>query len=161
MERFQRHGQRRPPSLREAAGVEVPDAGFVVLCLAAYLVALVPLNWLVFRTIGRVEWAWIAAPIIAIIGTWVIVQRARLDIGFVRSQTEIGILEQQPDHPRAHLSRYTALYTSLSTTYDFEFGEHDNAHRPVSGRHDRLGFSTAQRPRPVTRQFPTLRQRAT
>jgi hypothetical protein len=93
----------------------------VVLCLAGYLTALVPLNWLVFRSLGRVEWAWIAAPIIAIIGTWVIVQRARLDIGFVRSQTEIGILEQQPNHSRAHLSRYTALYTSLSTTYDFEF----------------------------------------
>ena len=107
-------------SLREAAGVEVPDAKFVVICLAAYLVALVPLNWLFFRTIGRVEWAWIAAPLIAIAGTWVIVQRAQLDIGFVRSQTEIGILEQQPDHSRAHLSRYTALYTSLSTTYDFE-----------------------------------------
>jgi hypothetical protein len=109
-------------ALREAAGVEVPGAGFVVLCLAGYLIALVPLNWLVFRTLGRVEWAWIAAPVIAVVGTWVIVQRARLDIGFVRSQTEIGILEQQPDHSRAHLSRYTALYTSLSTTYDFEFG---------------------------------------
>ncbi len=88
--------------------------------MAAYLVALVPLNWLVFRTLGRVEWAWIAAPIIAIVGTWVIVQRAQLDIGFVRAHTEIGILEQQPEHPRAHLSRYTALYASLSTTYDFQ-----------------------------------------
>jgi hypothetical protein len=107
-------------ALREAAGVEVPGADFVVLCLAAYLVALVPINWIVFRTIGRVEWAWIAAPIIALVGTWVIVQRAQLDIGFVRAQTEIAILEQQPDHPRAHLSRYTALYASLSTTYDFQ-----------------------------------------
>ena len=107
-------------ALREAAGVEVPGSDFVVLCLAAYLVALVPVNWLVFRTIGRVEWAWIAAPIIALIGTWIIVQRAQLDIGFVRAQTEVGILEQQPDHARTHLSRYTALYTSLSTTYDFQ-----------------------------------------
>ncbi|HEX5472907.1 MAG TPA: hypothetical protein VFW73_13530, partial [Lacipirellulaceae bacterium] len=105
-------------ALREAAGVEVPNAGFVVFCLAVYLIALVPLNWLIFNTIGRVEWAWIAAPVIAVVGTWVIVQRARLDIGFVRAQTEIGVLEQQPDHPRALLARYTALYTSLSTTYD-------------------------------------------
>jgi hypothetical protein len=108
-------------ALREAAGVEVPGAAFVVLCLAAYLVALVPLNWLVFHTAGRVEWAWIAAPLIAIIGTFVVVHQAQLDIGFVRAQTEIGLLEQQPDHPRAHLSRYTALYTSLSTTYDLAF----------------------------------------
>ena len=105
-------------ALREAAGVEVPGSDFVVLCLAAYLIALVPLNWLIFNAIGRVEWAWIAAPIIAIAGTWLIVQRAQLDIGFVRAQTEIGVLEQQPDYARAHLSRYTALYTSLSTTYD-------------------------------------------
>ncbi|HVT30823.1 MAG TPA: hypothetical protein VHE81_22650, partial [Lacipirellulaceae bacterium] len=108
-------------ALRKAAGVEVPNAGFVVFCLAIYLIALVPLNWLIFNTLGRVEWAWIAAPVIAVIGTWVIVQRARLDIGFVRAQTEIGVLEQQPDHARALLSRYTALYTSLSTTYDFDF----------------------------------------
>lgn len=108
-------------ALREAAGVEVPNSGFVVFCLSIYLVALVPLNWLIFHTLGRVEWAWIAAPIIAIVGTFVVVNQAQLDIGFVRAQTEIGLLEQQPDYPRAHLSRYTALYTSLSTTYDLEF----------------------------------------
>jgi hypothetical protein len=108
-------------ALLEAAGVEVPDTSFVVIALALYLVALVPLNWLVFNAIGRVEWAWVAAPIIALVGTWAIVDRARLDIGFVRAQTEIGVLELQPDYGRGHLSRYTALYTSLSTTYDLEF----------------------------------------
>ena len=56
-----------------------------------------------------------------IAGTWAIVDRARLDIGFVRAQTEIGVLELQPDYDRGHLSRYTALYTSLSTTYDLAF----------------------------------------
>lgn len=105
-------------ALLEAAGVEVPDTSFVVIALVLYLVALVPLNWLVFNAIGRVEWAWVAAPVIALLGTWAIVDRARLDIGFVRSQTEIGVLELQPDFDRGHLSRYTALYTSLSTTYD-------------------------------------------
>lgn len=108
-------------ALREAAGVEVPGADFVLISLAAYLLALVPLNWLVFHTIRRVEWAWIAAPIIAIVGTFIIVHRAQLDIGFIRAQTEIGLLEQQPDHSRAHLTRFTALYTSLSTTYDLDY----------------------------------------
>jgi len=108
-------------SLVEAAGVEVPDTSFVVIALVLYLVALVPLNWLVFNAIGRVEWAWIAAPIIALAGTWLIVDRARLDIGFVRAQTELAVLEIQPRYERAMLSRYTALYTSLSTTYDLEF----------------------------------------
>lgn len=130
-------------ALREAAGVEVPGAGFVVMCLLLYLIALVPLNWLVFHTIGRVEWAWIAAPIIAIVGTMVVVQRAQLDIGFVRAHTEIGLVEQQPEHPRVHLSRFTALYTSLSTTYDLDFSNlttlaapfpSDNGYQLLSGQ---------------------------
>lgn len=107
--------------LLEAAGVEMPKAGFVLMCVGAYLVILVPLNWMVFHTLGRVEWAWIAAPLIAIAGTYGVVRMAQLDIGFVRAQTEISVLELQGDHNRGLLSRYTALYSSLSTTYDAEY----------------------------------------
>lgn len=107
--------------LRESAGVSVPDAGFVIGCLAAYLFVLVPLNWGVFTAIGRVELAWVAAPLIALAGGWVVIQQARLDIGFVRSRTEVAVLELQPDTPRGLLTRFTALYTSLSTTYEMEF----------------------------------------
>jgi hypothetical protein len=110
-------------TLLEGAGVDVPGASFIVICLAVYLIALVPLNWLVFHALGRVEWAWIAAPAIAIAATYVVIRQAQLDIGFVRAQTEIGFLELQPEYPRGHLARYTALYTSLSTTYDFNFDD--------------------------------------
>jgi hypothetical protein len=108
-------------SLREAAGIEVPRASFVVMCVAVYLVVLVPLNWLFFRAVGHVEWAWIVAPLIAIVATFGVVHFARLDIGFVRAQTEVAILELQPEYSRGHLTRFTALYTSLATTYDIEF----------------------------------------
>jgi len=108
-------------SLQEAAGVTVPGQGFVVACLALYLVVLVPLNWMVFYSIGRVEWAWVSAPIIAVLGTLVVVRQAQLDIGFVRSHNEIALLELQKDYPRGLLSRFTAFYTSLSTTYDVEY----------------------------------------
>jgi hypothetical protein len=108
-------------ALADAAGVRVPGASFVVICLAIYLVVLVPLNWMVFHALGKIEWAWISAPIIALAGTLAVVRQAQLDIGFVRSQTEIGLLELQADHPRGHLTRYTAIYSSLSDTYDLEF----------------------------------------
>lgn len=108
-------------ALRQAAGVEVPNRSFVVWAVAIYLVVLVPLNWLFFQAIGRVEWAWIAAPLIALAATFFVVHQAQLDIGFVRAHTEVGILELQPEYPRGHLSRYSALYTSLATTYDLEF----------------------------------------
>jgi hypothetical protein len=77
----------------------------------------------VFHALGRVEWAWISAPIIALVGTLAVVRQAQLDIGFVRSQTEIALLELQGDHPRGHLSRYTAIYSSLSSIYDMEFDD--------------------------------------
>jgi len=113
-------------SLKDAAGISIPKAGFVLKVLAIYLAVLVPINWLFFRLIGRVEWAWIAAPLIAIVGAVVVVRTAQLDIGFARSRTEVAILELQPDYPRAHLTRFTALYTSLSTSYSASY-EDDSA----------------------------------
>ncbi len=107
--------------LLEAAGVKIPGAGFVLSCLACYLLVLVPFNWLIFHTIGRVEWAWAAVPLIALLGTWVVVKQAQLDIGFVRAQTEVDLLELHGSNPRGILTRYAALYSSLSTTYDIAF----------------------------------------
>lgn len=108
-------------SLRKAAGVSVPGSSFVVTCLAIYLTVLVPFNWLVFRALGRVELAWVTAPLIALLGTVAVVKQAQLDIGFVRAQTEIAMLELQPEHPRGVLTRFHSFYTSLSTTYELAF----------------------------------------
>jgi hypothetical protein len=121
-------------SLSDAAGVRVPGASFVVTCLAVYLLILVPLNWALFYALGRVEWAWIAAPLIALAGTVAVVRQAQLDIGFVRSQTEISLLELQGPHPRGHLSRYMALYTSLSTVYNTEFADGSAVATPFPAR---------------------------
>ncbi len=108
-------------SLKSAAGISVPQRSFVLRVLAIYLLVLVPVNWMIFKLIGRVEWAWIAAPIIAIGGAFWVIHAAQLDIGFARSRTEVAVLEMQGDHPRGHLTRYMALYTSLSTGFDVEF----------------------------------------
>lgn len=104
-------------ALKSAAGIDPPSPAFVLKMLSIYLVVLVPVNWLLFRMIGRVEWAWVAAPIIAIVGAFAVVKMASLDIGFVRSQTQLSILEMHGDYPRGHLTEYSAMYTSLSTRY--------------------------------------------
>lgn len=106
-------------SLLTAARIEVPHRSFVLWVVGAYLLILVPVNWLVFRIAGRVEWAWAAAPVIAIICTVVVIRMARLDIGFARSMAEIAVVELHGDYPRAHVTRYNALYTSLTTQYEF------------------------------------------
>jgi len=110
-------------SLREAANIAVPGAGFVAAVVAAYVLVLVPLNWLLFRALGRVEWAWAAAPLIALVFAFIVVKQAQLNVGFARSQSEVAVLELQGGHPRAHVTRYMALYTSLGTSYDLRFSD--------------------------------------
>lgn len=106
-------------ALQKAARIEIPGRMFVVWVLAVYLVVLVPTNWLAFQALGRVEWAWVAAPLISIACTMAVIRLARLDIGFARSTTELAVVELQGEYPRAHVTRFTALYTSLATQYDF------------------------------------------
>ena len=115
--------QRAQAQLQREAGIKIPTAGFVVRVLGIYLLVLVPVNFAVFRLLGRVEWAWLAVPVISLGGALAVVYLAQLDIGFVRSQNEVAIVELQGAHPRAHVSRYTALYTSLSTQYAAEFDD--------------------------------------
>jgi hypothetical protein len=119
-------------ALAEAANIEIPDAAFVFRVLAVYLLILVPINWLVFWLLGRVEWAWIAAPIIAVVGAVAVIRLAQLDIGFARSRSEIAVLEIQGGYERAHLTRYTALYTSLSSNYRLNFPEQSALALPLA-----------------------------
>ncbi|MES1213195.1 MAG: hypothetical protein ABUL64_01280, partial [Singulisphaera sp.] len=107
-------------ALREASRISVPQARFVLYMLGAYVLVLVPLNWFLCRALGRVELAWIAAPLIAVVFGILVVRFAQLNIGFDSAATEISVVELQADYPRAHVTRYALLYTSLSTDYSFE-----------------------------------------
>jgi hypothetical protein len=123
--------------LTEAAGIEIPTADFVAKVLAIYLLVLVPLNWFVFWLIGKIEWAWVAAPLIALVGAGAVIRLAQLDIGFARSRTEVAVLEVQGGYERAHLTRYTALYSSLSSSYTLAFEEPTAVAAPFpSGKQD-------------------------
>ena len=110
--------------LKKAAGITPPSADLILKMLGIYLLVLVPLNWIVFRAMGKVEWAWAAVPLIAIGGAVTVVKIASLDIGFARSNTQVALLEIHDGYHRGHLTQYSALYTSLSTNYDVEL---DNA----------------------------------
>ena len=70
-------------TLEDAAGIKVPERSFIVWVVRGLLVraragqlARLP------AALGRVEWAWIAAPLIAIACTVVVIQQAQLNIGF-------------------------------------------------------------------------------
>ncbi len=110
--------------LKSAAGITPPSADLILKMLGVYLLVLVPVNWMIFRAMGKVEWAWAMVPIIAIAGAITVVKVASLDIGFARSNTQVSLLEIHGDYHRGHLCQYSALYTSLSTNYAIEL---DNA----------------------------------
>jgi hypothetical protein len=119
-------------ALREAAGIAVPKREFVLWMVGLYLLLIVPLNWLAFRLLGRVEWAWFAVPVIALGWGAVVIWLAQLDIGFARAETEISVVEAQSGFPRAHLTRYTALYSSLSTSYSVHFDDPSSVAQPFA-----------------------------
>jgi len=127
-------------ALLKAARIEIPDRSFVLWMVAGYLLILVPANWAVFRLLRRVQWAWVSAPLIAIVCTVVVVRMAELDIGFVRSETEIAVVEIQADYPRAHVTRYTALYTSLGKSYGFRFEDSGGLMHAFPTVHHPSGF---------------------
>ena len=117
--------------LRSEAGIEIPDSSLVLRSLGYYLCILIPINYLIFRMLGKLEYAWLAVPVIAVGGAIWVAREARLDIGFARSQTEVGLLEVQAGCDRAHLTRVTAIYNSLSSTYDIAFDTPGAAAAPI------------------------------
>lgn len=118
-------------TLRTEAGVEIPPRRFVLQSLALYMLVLVPLNYLLFRLLGRLEWAWVAVPLIGLVGAGWIARGAQLDVGFARSRTEIALVELHAGYPRGHVTRFTSLYNSLSRQYDLAFDSPDAAAAPL------------------------------
>ena len=143
---YQGLGDEAVDALRAAAGIELPSRSTIVRLLAGYLICLVPLNYLLFRLLRRLEFAWVAAPVLALVGVVVVTKVAQLDIGFARRTTDIGILELHEGHSRGHLTQYVALYTSLSTNYSIEFPEFDSVALPlVDMRRDQRRSQSASR----------------
>lgn len=109
-------------SLEQASGITIPGKGFVLKVILAYIIALVPLNWLFCRfVIRRKEWAWAAVPVLAL-GTAILVERASAyDMGFDSNCSEIDVVEVQGGYPRAHLSRFAAIYSTGRDKYRISY----------------------------------------
>jgi len=118
--------------LQQSSGITVPKINTIIKLLAGYLIILVPVNWLFFRLFGRVELAWAAAPVIALVGAFYVARSVQLDVGFSRSQTSYGFLELHNGYARGNFSSYTALYSSLSTNYRAVFEEDTGVVLPFS-----------------------------
>ncbi len=117
--------------LREEAGISIPPRSFVLNSLAIYLSILVVGNFLLFRMLDRLEWAWWCVPFLAVGAAIWIARGASLDVGFARSQTEINLIELPPGSRRGHVLRLVSLYNSLTSRYDIEFASADASAAPL------------------------------
>ncbi len=108
--------------LEKAAGITVPSSQFVLKVILAYILAVVPLNWLVCRLLlNRREWAWIVVPLLAL-GFAIGVERmAAYDMGYDSACDEIDLLEVQGGYPRAHLTRIASIYTTGRGKYAISY----------------------------------------
>lgn len=114
--------------LEESSGIKIPSSGFVLRVILAYLIAVVPLNWLLCRVVlNRREWAWIIVPLVAF-GFAIGVQRgAAYDMGFDSASDELDLLEVQGDYPRAHVTRFVSIYTSGRGNYTISYPNNNTA----------------------------------
>ncbi|QGJ69073.1 Hypothetical protein PBC10988_7390 [Planctomycetales bacterium 10988] len=108
-------------TLINAAGIKVPSRTFLLVTILSYLFCLAPINYILFRLLQRVEWAWIAVPVITLIATAVIIYSTQVNIGFSQASTKLTIIEGYGDYPRVHSTSYVAVYTSLSDQFNFQF----------------------------------------
>jgi hypothetical protein len=131
--------------LEDLAGINVPPVSYLTKLIGMYLVVLVPANWIIFRVLRKLEWAWFVIPIIAIGGAAVIARLLQVQIGFVRSQNSIAMVELQNGHPRAQVSSYLSLYTSLSSRFALSTPPNNGHVFPLS-----VGNTTRDEPTEIT-----------
>ena len=115
-------------ALEVASGITIPDATFVLRVIVAYMIALVPLNWLVCRYVfGRREWAWVVAPILSLAFAVGVERAAAFDLGYDSACDEIDVIETYGDYPRAHVSRFASLYSTGRVRYTISYPDDPTA----------------------------------
>ena len=99
--------------LEEASGITIPSSRFVLQVIIAYLLAVIPLNWLICRfVLNRREWTWAVVPLVALAFAIGVERVAAHDMGYEAACDEIDLLEIHGDYARAHLTRLASLYTT-------------------------------------------------
>jgi hypothetical protein len=100
-------------ALEVASGITIPPHRFVAQVMVAYIVALVPLNWLVCRyLLRRRELAWAVVPVLALGFALGVERLAAHDLGYDSAADEIDVVELQGGYGRAHINRFVALYST-------------------------------------------------
>lgn len=114
--------------LEQASGLTIPSSMFVLKVIVAYLMAIVPINWLICRVVlRRREWAWVVVPVVSMVFAYAVQRGAAYDMGFDSAMDEIDLLELQGEYPRGHLSRFASVYTTGHGSFTISYPSNNTA----------------------------------
>ncbi|MFB3787480.1 MAG: hypothetical protein ACE15F_14045 [bacterium] len=109
--------------LRWMIQAELPSTWFIAVYLGIYILLVVPVNYLVFRMIGRLEWAWFTVPIWAVVFAY-----GAYYIGALRQQgsvavNEISVVEARPSSAVGTATTYCSIYSPVRKWYTIRFDD--------------------------------------
>lgn len=107
--------------LRWLVQAELPSTAFVAMYLGLYIIILVPVNYLVFRSIKRLEWAWFTIPVWALVFAY-----GAYYIGSFSQHAEvltnqISLIESKPNANYGSATTFCSVYSPIRKWYDFRF----------------------------------------
>lgn len=107
--------------LRAIIQAELPGTWFIAIYLGCYILLVVPINYIVFRLLGRLEWAWFTVPVWAILFAY-----GAYYIGALRQQgqvavNEICVVESRPSANAALSTTYCSIYSPVRNWYSILF----------------------------------------
>lgn len=143
-----------PPLLSQAVmrgpSLDAPGTSVIAIFLLAYLVILVPINYLVLKRMDRKEWAWGTIPALVLLfaaGTFAVGYAAKGGSVFVN---RAAVMETSAGRREAGVYSEVGLFSPRRTSYDIALAGDGlvsaipNPGTDYSGRGDALDAGTAQ-----------------
>lgn len=103
--------------LRFTLQAELPSTQFIALYLGLYIILVAPVNYLVFRWVGRLEWAWLTVPVWAIIFAVGVYYIGALRQQSQVSVSQVSVIEAGSSANYAKATTYSTIYSPVRQWY--------------------------------------------
>lgn len=125
---------------------ELPGTWFIAIYLGIYILLVVPVNYVVFRLLGRLEWAWFTVPIWAILFAY-----GAYYIGALRQQGQVSVnqlcvIEARASANTAQSTTFSSIYSPVRNQYTLAFKHPVAFPLPISSPSGRPGEKASENP---------------
>lgn len=110
---------------------ELPKPFFLIAFLGLYILLVVPVNYFVFRAFKRVEYAWFALPVVAIVFGFFAYHIGYFSQSRTLDADEISLVEGVAGSPLATAKTFYAIYSPTGTNEPIRFPDRPVLSRPL------------------------------